>query len=87
MPKCLPQKKNIAHNLQTYEEKNFPLENSTPSDVLEFLMQEHELTQADFPEIGSQSLVSKILKGERKLTAEHIARLASRFHLSPAAFY
>lgn len=77
----------IARNLQTYEEKNFPLENSTPSDVLEFLMQEHGLTQSDFPEIGSQSLVSKILKGERKLTAEHIARLASRFHISPAIFY
>lgn len=77
----------IARNLKEYEENYFPLEKSTPNQVLEFLMQEHGLTQMDLPEIGSQSLVSKILKGERKLTTEHIARLANRFHISPAVFY
>jgi len=77
----------IARNLKEYEESYFALEKSTPNQVLEFLMQEHGLTQMDLPEIGSQSLVSKILKGERNLTAEHIARLANRFHISPAVFY
>lgn len=56
-------------------------------DVLKFLMNEHDLSQSDLPEIGSQSLVSKILKGERKLTADQIGRLAGRFHVSPAVFY
>lgn len=77
----------IARNLQAYEEKHFPLEHSTPIDILKFLMQEHGITQSNFPEIGSQSLVSKILTGKRKLTAEQIANLAKRFHLSPAVFY
>ncbi len=40
--------------------------------MLAFLMEERGLGQTDFPEIGSQSLISKILSGERKLTVEHI---------------
>lgn len=77
----------VARNLKTYEDEHFPLERATAVDVLKFLMGEHSLSQSDLPEIGSQSLVSKILKGERKLTADQIGRLAGRFHVSPAVFY
>ena len=77
----------IARNLQLYEEEHFMLEQAPPTDILAFLMDEHGLSQKDLPEIGSQTLVSKILKGERQLTAKQIGRLANRFHISPAAFY
>ncbi len=50
-------------------------------------MEEHQLTQKDLPEIGSQSLVSKFLAGKRKLTSKQIAKLANRFQISPAVFY
>ena len=50
-------------------------------------MEDHHLTQADLPEISNQSLVSKILKGERSLTTEHIQKLSKRFHVSPAVFF
>lgn len=76
----------VARNLKAYEDKHFPLEQATAIDVLKFLMNEHGLSQSDLPEIGSQSLISKILKGERKLTADQIGRLASRFHAPPAVF-
>ena len=36
-------------------------------------MEEHGLEQGDLPEIGSQSLVSKILSCERQPTRDHIA--------------
>lgn len=77
----------IARNLEIFEEQHFPLEHSNPIDILKFLMKEHGLTQSDLSEIGSQSLVSKILKGERNLTADQIGQLAKRFHVSPAVFF
>lgn len=77
----------VARNLKIYEQKQFSLKYSTAIDVLKFLMEEHGLTQADLPEIGSQSLVSKVLKGKRKLTSDQIAQLTHRFQISPAVFY
>ena len=77
----------IAKNIEKYEKTIFPMEESSPVEVLKFLMEEHNLTQSDLSdEIGSQSLISKILKGERKLTVEHIVKLAKRFNVSPTVF-
>jgi len=57
-------------------------------DVLRLLMEQHGLGVADLPEIGSKSLVSKILNGRgRNLTRDHIAALSRRFSLSPAVFF
>jgi HTH-type transcriptional regulator / antitoxin HigA len=77
----------VARNLKIYEQEKFALAHTSVKDILHFLMEEHQLTQADLPEIGSQSLVSKVLSGKRKLTSEQIAQLAHRFHISPAVFY
>ncbi|MBV6818653.1 helix-turn-helix domain-containing protein [Rahnella sp. PD12R] len=55
--------------------------------VLATLMDQYGLKQSDFAgEIGGKSLVSRILRGERKLTVEHIGKLAARFGISPALF-
>lgn len=55
--------------------------------VLTTLMDQYGLKQSDFAdEIGGKSLVSRILRGERKLTVEHIGKLAARFGISPALF-
>lgn len=55
--------------------------------ILMTLMDQHGLKQSDLAdEIGSKSLVSRILRGERKLTVEHIGKLAARFGISPALF-
>lgn len=62
------------------------LKKVSPIEMLEFLMQEHNLGQSDLPEIGSQSLVSKILSGERHLTTDHIKKLSGRFGVSPVVF-
>lgn len=56
--------------------------------VLRVLMDQHDLGGADFPEIGSKSLVSKILNGrDRQLTRQHIDALSKRFNISPALFF
>lgn len=55
--------------------------------VLRSLMDQYKLTLADFQEeIGSKSMVSRVLNGQRKLTLNHIKKLAARFGISPALF-
>jgi HTH-type transcriptional regulator/antitoxin HigA len=49
-------------------------------------MAEHELRQSDFPEIGSQGVVSEILSNKRELNTRQIRKLAKRFGVSPAVF-
>lgn len=39
--------------------------------VIRTLMDQYGLTLSDLPEIGSKSMVSRVLSGKRKLTLEH----------------
>ncbi len=55
--------------------------------MLRFIIDQHNLTLADLPEIGHKSLVSRIISGERNLTKSHIDRLSKRFHLDPGLFF
>lgn len=56
--------------------------------LLRLLMDQHELGVADLPEVGSKSLVSKILnERDRQLTRQHIDALSRRFNISPALFF
>lgn len=60
-----------------------------PKDValLHTLIDQYNLTGNDLPEIGSKSMVSKVLHGKRILTREAIERLSARFGLNPAMFF
>lgn len=56
--------------------------------LLRVLMEQHNLGVSDLPEIGSKSLVSKILnQRDRQLTRQHIDALSRRFNISPALFF
>ena len=52
-----------------------------------FLMKEHGLKQGDLAEIGSQGVVSDILRGKRELNVRQIKSLSRRFNVSPAVFF
>jgi HTH-type transcriptional regulator / antitoxin HigA len=60
-----------------------------PADVamLRLLMDQHGLNTTDFPEIGDKTLLSRILRGERNLTKQHIEKLAARFGISAGLFF
>lgn len=62
---------------------------SQPSDLamLRLLMDQYNLGTADLPEIGSKSMVSRVLSGERSLNKNHIKALSDRFHISPSLFF
>jgi HTH-type transcriptional regulator / antitoxin HigA len=72
--------------IQAYDQRHHPTPQVTGAALVRFLMDQHELRQADLPEVGPQSVVSEILSGRRELTLPHIRGLAKRFHLNPAAF-
>lgn len=74
--------------IERYEDVRLHLPKATPVEVLRFFMEHHGMTQKDLvPEFGSVSTVSLVLSGKRQMTREHIARLSTRFHASPAVFF
>jgi len=74
--------------VERYEQERFPIPAAEPADVLRFLLEHNGLSQRDIaPELGSESTVSLVLSGRRKLNRDHIARLSRRFKVSPAVFF
>lgn len=72
--------------VERYEAEHSLIPAGKPADVPRFLMTEHQLRQSDFPEIGSQGVVSEILANKRELNTRQIRKLAKRFRVSPAVF-
>lgn len=74
--------------IEQYESARYPLPDAEPVDVLRFLLEHNELSQRDISsELGSESTVSLILSGKRRLNQAHIERLSRRFNVSPAVFF
>jgi HTH-type transcriptional regulator/antitoxin HigA len=76
----------IAHFVEEYDERNFPVPEARGTEVLRFLMEQHRLKQSDLPEVGSQGVVSEILSGRRDLNVRQIAALARRFSVPADVF-
>jgi HTH-type transcriptional regulator/antitoxin HigA len=57
-------------------------------DILQHLLDEHDLAAADLSRIlgGSRNLGAMILRGDRNLTLSHVRKLAVHFKVSPALF-
>lgn len=72
--------------IESYETEHFAMPDCSGNDVLHYLMEEHSLSPADLPELGSAQVVEEVLKGTREISVRQIKVLASRFSLSPAAF-
>ena len=72
--------------VHAWEEQHYPMPELGGVDALRFLMEEHALTQADLPEVGSQGVVSEVLGGKRALNVRQIRALSKRFGVSPALF-
>lgn len=72
--------------IESYENKNIPNISGNSVESLRYLMKEHNLNQSELPEIGSQGVVSEILKGKRNLNIRQIKKLSSKFNVSPLVF-
>jgi len=76
----------LGELIHIYEEEHLPMDGARGIDVIRLLMQEHQLSQSDLPEVGSQGIVSEVLSGKREMNIRMIRRLSERFQLDPKVF-
>jgi HTH-type transcriptional regulator/antitoxin HigA len=77
----------LTKQIEAYEAEHHNLPDAMPAEVLQYLMEEHDLKQNDLAEeLGGQSVVSAILNGQRELNTRQVKALATRFNVSPAVF-
>jgi HTH-type transcriptional regulator/antitoxin HigA len=72
--------------IEVYEEEHYPVADAPAHEVLRFLMEEHDLTANDLPEIANQEDILNILIGQVQLNVIQIKNLSKRFHVSPVVF-
>ena len=72
--------------INAYEESYHPMPESDGIEMLQFLMEEHQLGPSDLLELGTTNVVWEILNGERELTINNLRALAERFGVSPTVF-
>jgi len=58
----------------------------TPVQLIKDLMETLGLTGSDLPEIGDKFVVSKVLNGDRAISARMALALGARFHIDPKSF-
>ena len=79
-----------SYEMQDEALANFVAEAETITNeaaLIGTLMDQHNLTGNDLPEIGDKTIVSKIINNKRQLTRTQIENLSARFGLSPALFF
>ncbi|MBX7274740.1 transcriptional regulator [Pseudomonas sp. ERGC3:05] len=72
--------------IEAYDLEHRPMPVASGVDVLRAMMREHGLNQSDLPGVGTQSVVSEVLSGKRKLNLRQIRWLADRFGVSVETF-
>src|SRR3989304_3768748 len=73
--------------IEAYDADHHKIPDLSGAEMLKFLMEQHGLSQGDLPEIGSQGVVSEVLRGKREFNVRQIKALSERFRLSPEAFF
>jgi HTH-type transcriptional regulator / antitoxin HigA len=74
--------------IEKYDSENVKWPKVKGRDILQHLLDEHDLAAADLSRIlgGSRNLGAMILRGDRNLTLTHIRKLAAHFKVSPELF-
>ncbi|MGE4534071.1 MULTISPECIES: helix-turn-helix domain-containing protein [Halomonas] len=72
--------------IEEYDDANRPMPEVRGADMLRHLMQWHGLDQSSLPEVGTQSVISEILNGKRRLNVRQIKALTLRFGLPADLF-
>lgn len=77
----------LVRLIEEFEEEAYPMGNSTPRDMLLFLMEQQDLKQTDLLEVfGSKGIVSEVVNGKRAISKTHAKRLAEKFKVSAELF-
>ena len=78
----------LVQLVQAYEAVHYPVKACRGIEALRHLLEEHDLNASALARILGvhASMGSKILKGDRSLTVEHLKVLAARFNVRPDTF-
>ena len=76
----------LATRLHAWEAQSEPIPDTAPHELLEYLLEEHNLKQTDLSDLVDQSTLSKILRGERSISKRLALGLATRFHVPVGVF-
>ncbi|MFT4178329.1 MAG: hypothetical protein QM612_02535 [Thermomonas sp.] len=76
----------LADLIEVRDKRDYPVPDAAPAQVVRFLMEQHNLTQSQLPEIGNQSVVSQVLAGKRQLNVRQITQLCRRFGVGAGLF-
>jgi HTH-type transcriptional regulator / antitoxin HigA len=73
--------------IEDYEDEHYPFEESSPNEILKFLMEQQDLKQADLlPIFGSSGIASEVVNGKRSISKNQAKKLAEFFHVSVELF-
>jgi HTH-type transcriptional regulator/antitoxin HigA len=75
----------VSSFIEGYDAARVKWPKGKPLDTLKFLLEQHEMSATDLSRfLGSdRSLGPKLLRGERRLTVDHIRVLAKQFEIEP----
>jgi HTH-type transcriptional regulator/antitoxin HigA len=79
----------LSDLVHRYEAEHNPIAPVPDAEMIRFLLDSNDITQATLAQQSeiSESTISEILAGKRKLSRRHIAELSRVFRVSPAIFF
>ena len=76
----------LAQNIGAWEEVHVQIPDSSPSEMLGFLMTQHQLKASDLKNLVDQSALSKILRGQRSISKQLAKAFAEKFRVPVSVF-
>jgi HTH-type transcriptional regulator/antitoxin HigA len=77
----------LSDAIEDYEDEHYPFEESSPNEILKFLMEQQDLKQSDLlPIFGSSGIASEVVNGKRSISKNQAKKLAEFFHVSVELF-
>ena len=77
----------VLNCIEKYEEEHYPVKESSPVEMIKFLMDQHGHKQKDLTDIAPKSAISEILSGKRALNINHIENLSKKYNTNPSVFF
>lgn len=73
--------------VEDFEERYYPMGESSPTEMLKFLMEQRGLRQRDIVHLfGSSGVASEVINGKRAISKNQAKALAEFFRVSPELF-
>ena len=73
--------------VEDFEERYYPMGESSPTEMLKFLMEQRGLRQRDIVHLfGSSGVASEVINGKRAISKNQAKALAKFFRVSPELF-